>query len=143
MRNSRPQLRCQRAFSLLEVVMGMLVIALILVPTTAMMSDVLRGESLRHERSELLHLARGKQNEFAHLARVRFQNREQTGAFVREGHPRLRYSLVASDEPSHGGIPGRLQAIHLFAWYDENDDLRLNPNETQVDLWTAVSRATP
>jgi hypothetical protein len=123
--------------------MGMLVVSLILVPTTAMMSDVLRGETLRHERGELLHLARGKQNEFAHLARVRFQNRQQAGTFSREGHPRLLYSLTASDEPSLGGIPGRLQAIHIFAWYDENDDLQLNPNETRVDLWTAVARAIP
>ncbi len=137
------KLRDRNAFSLLEVVMGMMVIALILVPTTAMMSDVLRGETQRHERAELLQLAHGKQNEFAHLARVAFQDRQQNGSFASLGHPRLRFAVDCSDSASSGGIPNRLQAIKVSAWYDENNNLSQDGNEPSVSLWTAVARATP
>ena len=133
----------RKAFSLLEVVMGMMVIGLILVPTATMMTDALQGEAKRQERGELLHLARGLQSEFAHLARVKFQSRSQSGTFADKGHSQLCYSINCSDAVSDGGVPGRLLALRTLAWHDENGDRVVDPNETIVDLWTAVAKATP
>lgn len=141
---------CQRrrqlapsGFSLLEVIAGMVVVGLILVPTTAMMSDVLRGQVTQRSRAELQPLALGKQNEYAHLTRIRFQDRTSNGNFAAEGYPQLLYQVTCSQATSNGGIPGRLMAIRTLAWFDANGDRALSNNETSVDLWTSTARATP
>ncbi|MEZ6136912.1 MAG: prepilin-type N-terminal cleavage/methylation domain-containing protein [Pirellulaceae bacterium] len=131
------------AFSLLEVVVGMVVVGLILVPTTVFMSDVLRGETTLRDRSELLQLARGKQSEFGHMTRVRFENQTAAGTFSAVGYPLHRYTVNCSQATSEGGIPGRLMSIRTLAWVDVNLNGRLDPTEGSVDLWTTVARASP
>ncbi len=148
--HSRPRMSCIdrsctriAAFSLLEVVAGLAVIALILVPTTSLMQQVLQGESVQRNRGELIHLALGKQNEFCHLARVDFREIRQSGDFSREGYPELRFQITCLEDSAAGGIPSRLLAIHTLAWHDANGNRSLDNSETTVDLWTSVARATP
>ncbi len=130
-------------FSLLEVVLAMVVAGMILVPTAAMMSQALKGEATRIKRAELLLLARSKQAEYCHLARVNFQNRTDSGDFASRGHADIAYTLNCSDSISQGGIPGRLQSLQVLAWYDEDADRALDDSETSVALWTCIARATP
>lgn len=135
---------CSRAgFSLLEVVMAMVVAGMILVPTAAMMSQALKGEATRSKRAELLLLARSKQAEYCHLARINFQNRTASGDFASRGHADIAYRLNCSDSVGQGGIPGRLQSIQVIAWYDEDADHTLDDSEPSAALWTCLARATP
>lgn len=131
------------AFSLLEVVAGLAVVSLILIPTMALMQDVVQGQSVQRHRGELIQLAQSKQNEFRHYARVRFRNMTDRGSFASEGQPSLRYEFYASQAAADGGIPNRLLAMRTLAWHDANSNRRLDPGETSVDLWTCVSKATP
>lgn len=135
--------RSPAAFSLLEVVVGLVVVALILVPTATLMNDVLHGESIQRQRGELIHLAQGKQQEFCHLARVQFRDRTQSGTFSSEGQPLARYQVTCSQAAADGGIPGRLMAIHTLAWFDANRNRTVDAGEPTTRLWTAVARATP
>ena len=130
-------------FSLLEVVACLTVLALILVPTTGFMQDVLQGESVQQARGELIHLAHGKQNEFCHVVRTRFRDQSQTGTFANQGHPDLRYSVASSQSPALGGVPGRLMAVQTIAWQDADGNQRLDASEAACQLWTCVARATP
>jgi prepilin-type N-terminal cleavage/methylation domain-containing protein len=139
----RNRFRARRGFSLLEVIVGMVVVGLILVPTTAMMADVLRGQATQRSRAELQPLALGKQNEYAHLTRVSFRDRVVNGSFAAEGYPQLLFQVTCSQATSDGGIVGRLMAIRTQTWFDANGDRVLSGNETSVDLWTSVARATP
>ena len=136
--------RVSRAgISLLEVMAALVVVSLILVPTTNLMIQALKGETTRGKRAELLHLAQGKQAEFCHLTRVSFQSRNEQGDFASMGHGDVRYTISSSDSSSQAGIPGRLQAIEILAWYDEDADRAVDDAETRVRLWTSVARATP
>ena len=136
--------RVHRAgISLLEVMAALVVVSLILVPTTSIMIQALKGEATRGKRAELLHLARGKQAEFCHLSRVSFQSRNEQGDFASLGHGDVRYTINSSDSSSLAGIPGRLQSIEILAWYDADADRALDDADTRVHLWTSVARATP
>ncbi len=130
-------------FSLLEVIAGLAVIALILVPTTSLMQDVLQGEAVQRNRGELMHLALGKQNEFCHALRVQFRESRQSGDFSRQGYPELKYQVNCSEDSASGGIPNRLMAVQTIAWHDRNGNRSPDTDETTVDLWTSVARATP
>ncbi len=131
------------AFSLLEVVAGLAVVALILIPTTGLMQEVLLGEGIQKNRSELMQLAQGKQNEFCHFARADFQENKEAGNFAKQGYPELNYEIYCLQDKSLGGIPDRLMIVHTRAWHDANRNRSLDANETKVDLWTSVARATP
>jgi hypothetical protein len=131
------------AFSLLEVVAGLTVITLILVPTTRLMRDVLVGEGVQRQRSELIHLAQGKQHEQCHMVRANFRATNEVGNFAAQGFPDLAYQIRCQPDPALGGIPDRLMAIHTMAWHDANRNTRLDVGETSISLWTSVARATP
>lgn len=130
------------AFSLLEVAVGLVVCAMILVPTMVVMNDALKGEQTQRHRNELILLANGKQQEFAHLARVDFRPQRQSGTFTAEGHPQMRYEVTCSDAATDGGIPGRLLAISTNTWFDANANRIHDSDEPATQLWTAVARAT-
>lgn len=131
------------AFSLLEVVAGMVVVGMILVPATSMMRDALKGEATQRSRSELLQLAHGKSAEYAHLARIQFRDRNANGAFTTEGYPQMMFTVQCSQDPANGGVTGRYLAISTFAWHDQNGNRTFDVNEPSVSLWTGVARATP
>ena len=130
----------RQAFSLLEVTLGLTVIALILVPTTEMVTDALRGETRLSSRKELIHLAESKQAEFAYAARVQMRDRTATGNFRGVGFPNARFRVVTSQAASAGGIPGRLQTIATTVWDDANRNRRQDADEVAIELWTAISR---
>lgn len=142
MRSSRVHLK-RHAFSLLEVVVGLVIVALILVPTATFMSDVLSDGATMRARNELIHLAHGKQEEYCHLARVAFKDQKTSGTFASEGQPSVYYEVIATDQASEGGVSKRLLGINTFVWHDANGNRAKEASEPSVALWTAVSRATP
>jgi hypothetical protein len=131
------------AFSLLEVVAGLTVVTLILIPTTGLMRDVLAGEGVQRQRGELIHLAQGKQQELCHMARVNFRESTESGSFAAQGFPELVYLIRCQADAAWGGIPDRLLAIHTTAWHDANRNAQLDVGETSISLWTSVARTTP
>lgn len=130
-------------FSLLEVVAGVAVISLILIPTTSLMHDVLRGEAVQRQRGELMQLAQGKQNEFCHLARIQFRDSVAQGNFASAAYPDLVWEVRCSQDPAWGGINDRLLAVVTRAWHDANQNALLDAGETSVTLWTSVARTIP
>lgn len=135
--------RADAGFSLLEVISGLVVVGLILIPTTALMKDVLSGEATQRQRSALVHLANSKQAEYGHLLRVSFQDQVQQGDFASAGHPAVRFQVTCDQSTAAGGIPGRLMSIRTFAWYDANNNQIWESPEPSTTLWTSVARATP
>ena len=138
----RPSPIRRAAFSLLEVAVGLVVCAMILVPTMTIMNDALRGEQTQQYRNELISLASGKQQEYAHLARADFRGQHQSGTFTAEGYPQMRFEVTSSDATSDGGIPNRLLAISTNAWFDANSNGVHDSGEPATQLWTAVARAS-
>lgn len=130
-------------FSLLEVVVGMVIVGLILVPTTAFMCDVMKGDATQRIRGEMIHMAHGKQDELRQMARLSFNNRTQRGTFAAQGQPQMRYTATCSQAPANGGVSNRLMAISTLAYDDANNNRRLDTGEASIQLWTAVARATP
>lgn len=136
---------CNRAwgFSLLEVVTGLVVVSMIMIPTTSMMKDVLRGEATQRARAELTHLAQGKQTEICHLVRANFQEQTQNGNFSAEGQPDVLFTVEASEDPGDGGISDLLMALRTLVWQDANSDGDWDSGEPAITLWTTVARAVP
>lgn len=129
------------AFSLLEVVLGMVVVGMLLVPTAAMMNDVMAGQGVQRYRIEMNHLALGKLSEYSMLSRAKFQSRRDRGNFRTQGYPEIAYKISCSQTTSSGGIPGRLLSITVDAWHDVNQNSGQDAGEASIRLWTAVARA--
>ena len=58
------------------------------------------------------------------------------------GYPGLRASDLATDAAGAGGIPGRLAALSVLAWYDDDGDGVADPDEPRATLATALARLT-
>ncbi|MCD0461726.1 hypothetical protein [Roseiconus lacunae] len=52
----------------------------------------------------------------------------------------FRYALVTSDQPSAGGVPGKLAVIDVLAYRDQNRNGTFDSNEIKVRLATKVAK---
>ncbi len=134
----------RKGFSLLEVIAALMVLGLFMVPTAELMRNVVRRDEVFRQRAELIPLVEGKQNELSHWVRSNFKE-TKTGvvSFKAQGHPELLFESYCLEDSSVGGIPGLLMAVRTLGWHDANGNWQLDANETQVELWTNVARATP
>ena len=64
------------------------------------------------------------------------------GAAGVPGYPGLRTAETVSDAAAAGGVPGRLTAIGVTAWYDDDGDGALDAGEPHVRLNVLVARLT-
>ena len=129
------------ASSLLDVVMGMAVLSLILIPTAGLLRDVLSELRRQSVLAELELLAQGTQAECAMRVRQDFQAESSRGTYAANGFPELRFETNCSDSATRGGIPNRLMSIHVHAWHDVIRNRRRDPSEEETVLWTAIARA--
>ncbi len=138
----RPSHR-RSAFSLLEVLGALALLGLMLVPTAQWMATLAKQSRALHNRGELVNLVRGKQNQQCQLVRGSFEETKERGSFKDQGYPELAFESYCLQDPSQGGIPDLLMSIRTLGWHDSDGNGRCESNETQVDLWTTVARATP
>ncbi|MEO8268231.1 MAG: hypothetical protein ABI557_00845 [Aureliella sp.] len=144
MRPNKLQTRALGGFSLLEVVAALMVLGLFLVPTAELMRSVVKRNEVFRQRGELVPLVEGKQNELCQWVRNNFKElKTGVDSFKPQGHPELLFESYCLEDPSLGGIPGLLMAVRSLGWHDANANRQLDNNETFVELWTNVARATP
>ncbi len=131
-------------FSLLEVIAGLVLAVLFMVPTAELMRTVVKRQEVFKQRGELVPLVAGKQNELSHVVRGTFkQIKTGVDSFTAQGHPELLFESYCLEDTSVGGIPGLLMAVRTFGWHDANANRQYDAGETRVELWTNVARATP
>lgn len=144
MYRTKTQTRPHQGFSLLEVIAALMVLGLFLGPTAELMRSVVQRHEVFRQRGELVPLVEGKQNELCQRVRNDFNEiKTGVGSFKSQGHPELLFESYCLEGPSVGGVPGLLMAVRSLGWHDANGNRQLDGNETSVELWTNVARATP
>lgn len=134
------KIKRRRGASLVEVVAGLSITSVLLVPTAGMFRTVVTGQKRQLIRNELLTEARSRIAESSMEVRTRFRGFRRAGRIAGLSERDVRYETLATDNAASGGVKGRMMAISTVLWYDENRNRRVDDTEVSVDLWTAVSR---
>ena len=133
--------RCAHtAYSLLEVVMASTICATALVPALAFMRDGMTLATTIDTKHMLLTYAVGKMEEQLAIIGATWTEGSASGDFNVDGHPNIRFSVTRSDAPASGGIDGRLMAISVTTFSDDDGDDAMDVAEARITVTTKISK---
>ena len=132
--------RRRRGSSLLEVVVGTVLIAVALVPALRLMRDSLAVGREIDAREQLTTFSTSKLEEHLALAGADWLTGDYTGDFGADGHPAFRFLVRRSDAGGDGGIVDQLMAVTATTWEDLDGDGTLDSGEPSVILGGKVAK---
>lgn len=137
---SRGSIRRRRAYSLVEVVASIALMAATLVPAIELVRESMaQGE--QDDRRQLLALYAVSQLEQQFgAAEMTWATGSYTGDYAGDGQAAIRFDTVCSDDPLNGGITGILMDIRTTVYFDDNGDDALTAGELQCSYRTKIGR---
>ncbi len=136
----RAEKRQRTAFSLLEMVMASTLLAGSLVPTLAAIRDAMAKSRDLSRRNLLSNYAVSILESKTALNMYTWSNSNTIGNFAIDGHPKVRFIEVSSDDPADGGIVNQLMHIQVTVFDDADGDSTLDSNELQVTFRTKIAK---
>lgn len=133
--------RSLKAYSLLEVVLATGICAVALVPALALLRDGMQLADRIDTRHLLLICAVSKMEEQMAIVAANWTTGTFHGNFSADGHHNIRYTVLCSDDPSNGGIAGRLMSVVVTTYRDEDGDNVIDSNEMQTTLNTKIGKS--
>ena len=130
----------RRAFSLVEVLAAMALMAATLAPTLAAMRSAMAQSREASMRRMLANYAVRTLESHAAMVMQNWANASVGSSYGYEGHPTVRYRIVKSDSLASGGDPGKLMNIDVTVWEDVDGDSTADATELQVVMRTKVSK---
>jgi hypothetical protein len=134
LRSSRP------AYSLVEVVMGMALMAATLTPTLALVRDGIDLSQVTDRRQLLANYAVSQLEQQLGIAAASWVTGSYTGDYAADGLASVRYVTVCSDSPANGGVVGQLMDIRTTCYWDSDNDDSLDSNELRTVFRTKIGR---
>ncbi|TWT97871.1 hypothetical protein Pla108_20250 [Botrimarina colliarenosi] len=135
-----PRGGCRGAFSLVEVVAAIALMAATLVPAVQLIRYGME-RSMEDDRRQLLALyAVSRVEEQLVLVADSWAEGSSSGDYSGEGHPNIRYTTTCSDDPLDGGVVGVLMDIRSTVYDDENGDDALTTGEPKCVYRTKVAK---
>lgn len=145
MRSDVPPLRRRprprpAAYSLLELVAAVALVAGTLVPALELMRAGLE-QSIETDRRLLMaaYAVSETEKQLAATAAT-WATGTYSGDYTADGNADVRYVAVCSDEPVDGGIVGLLMDLRVTTYYDANGDDALTAGEPRCDFRTQLGR---
>jgi hypothetical protein len=133
--------RCANtAYSLLEVVMASTICATALVPALAFMRDGMTLATTIDTKHMLLNYAVAKMEEQLAIVGATWAEGSASGDFAADGHANIRFAVTRSDASPSGGIDGRLMAVSVTAYSDDDGDDAMGADEARITVTTKVSK---
>jgi len=132
----------RRGNTLLEVVLGTMVLTGTLVPGLRLMRDAMIV-SREIESFELVatYAVRELEHQMAVTAGTWTEGVE-VGDYSADGHSELRYLALRSQLESAGGITDRLMVVGAIVWYDEDGDDGYDVGEPAQTMVSKVAKLT-
>lgn len=120
--------------------MAVVLVAGTLAPALSVMRDAI-DLSYRTDQHQLLaNFACALLEEQIALAGSNWSNASTSGSLATNGFPALRFTAVRSDQAVDGGIFGRLLAITVTVFDDENGDSLLGATERKAVFKTKLAK---
>jgi hypothetical protein len=132
--------RAPKAYSLLEVVLAGAICASALVPALALMRDSMTVAEDIDTRLLLLLYGVSKMEEELAVVAASWATGTASGDFAADGFANLRYTVLRSDDPSDGGITGRLMSVTVTTYSDDDGDNNLDADEMRTTLTTKIGK---
>jgi len=134
-------------FSLLEMVMAAVLVTGTVVPALSVIRDSMTKSRDLHRQKLLANYTVYKlEKEAAEVASLdgaawvtAVSNSPYGGDFSVEGFSSLRYTVTQSDDPTNGGIVGKLMNIEVTVYDDANGDDTFDTGEIQETYRTKVA----
>lgn len=131
---------CRAAYSLVEVVAAIGLMAATLVPAMELIRQSMKN-SVEDDMRQLLALYAASQVEQQLGMTAMFWTvGSTTGDYAADGHPGIRYVTTCSDDPVDGGIVGQLMDVRTTVYDDANNDDVLTAGEKQCSFRTKIGK---
>lgn len=111
-----------------------------LVPTLAVVRDAMANSRDLNRRNLLANYAVRTLEEQLALTATNWASASGGSSYAADGHPNVRYMFTKSDDPSDGGITGRLMQIEVTVYDDVDGDDTVDSDELQVQFRTKVAK---
>ncbi|MCR9202273.1 MAG: hypothetical protein NXI04_26825 [Planctomycetaceae bacterium] len=124
--------------SLADVIAATVLTAAVLVPSTRVLRDSINtGRRLQVQQELLI----GCQNVLeTEMQAVSQSGRLRTsGGRLNSDSGQLRYTVMSTDQPSTGGVPGLLIVVSALVWEDGNRNKRHDSGEPHVSLLCKIA----
>ena len=126
-------MRIERGFTLLEVLMSAIIIAVAIIPLSRVIVGVLDSRVASERMTKAAMLAEEKLEEIKHEAAVQFDvNRTGSGTFP-PPDTSYRYSVQDDGDPL-------MKTFSVTVWFDEDGDGMLDEGEINIRLDTRFTR---
>jgi hypothetical protein len=114
--------------------------ATVLVPAIALLRDGLELADSIDARHQILLCGVSKMEEQLAIVAATWSSGNMAGDFAADGYQGIRYTATRSDSVASGGITGRLMAVSVTAYRDENANGAMDSSEARTTLSTTVSK---
>lgn len=128
------------AYSLLELVLAVALVAGTLVPSLALIRQGLELSETTDQRALLTNYAVGKLEEQLAIVAASWTSGTATGDFAVDGHADLRFSVTRSDAVADGGLVGELMHVQVTTYLDEDGDDAQDAGEPSCGLRTKIGK---
>lgn len=128
------------AYSLLEVVMAVGLMAGMLVPSLELIRSGIEVSVETDQRQLLANYASSQVEQRLAITAGSWTTGTFTGDFASDGLSNIRYSTTCSDAAADGGILDTLMIVSSTAYFDANGDDALNSNELSCTYETKLGK---
>ena len=111
-----------------------------LVPALAVMRDAMAISRETTSRSLMANYAAQKLEEQISLGMGAWTNDTNAGNYAADGHPKIAFNSVRSDDPADGGITGSLMHVEATLFEDHDNDLSPGVGELAVTMRTKIAK---
>lgn len=130
----------RRAYSLVEVVAAIGLMAATLVPALRLVRDGMEQSAETDQRQLLALYAASQIEQQLGATAMSWTNASFSGDYSADGHADIRYATVCSDDPLNGGIVDSLMSVSTTVYYDENQDDALTAGELRCSYETKIGK---
>lgn len=128
--------------TLLELIVASTILAVTLVPALVLFRDSIFNSQRLEDRELLTTLAVGKMEETLAIlsADKTWALTGSNGTFSTIGYPRVRFTTTRTDDSAALTQGGKLMAVVVTVWNDENNDAAQQSSEASLTLRTKVGQ---
>lgn len=128
------------AYSLLELMVAVVLVAGTLVPALALIRDGMEASDEADKRRLLANYAVSKIEEHLAITAATWTKATSEGDFTADGFSELRFVVTTSDLVANGGIDDALMHVHVTTYFDTNGDDALSTGELRCQYRTKIGK---
>lgn len=130
------------AYSMIEVVLASAICLTALVPALAVLRDGMTLGDIIDTRHLLLTYSVSKMEEQLAVVAASWTTGTATGNFASDGQSSIRYTVTRSDAVVDGGVVGKLMAVTVTTYSDDNGNSAMDASEARTTMTTKIAKLT-